>query len=85
MFSAVFSLKSVPALLLKKQHAFMKCFSLQMVDIMSNSSASTEETTDWIQVSDKIDSCTIESEKKMANPLMVPAGVDTGMLLERQG
>ena len=63
----------------------MKCFSLQMVDIMSNSSASTEETTDWTQVSDKIDSCTIESEKKMANPLMVPAGVDTGMLLERQG
>ena len=56
-----------------------------MVDIISNSSESTQETTEWTQVSDKIDSCTMESEKKLANPLMVPAGVDTGMLLERQG
>lgn len=52
---------------------------------MSNSSVSTEETTGWTQVSDKIDSCTVESEAKLANPMMVPAGVDTGMLLERQG
>jgi len=53
-------------------------------DVMSNSSVSTEETTGWTQVSDKIDSCTVESEAKLANPMMVPAGVDTGMLLERQ-
>ena len=52
---------------------------------MSNSSVSTEETTGWTQVSDKIDSCTVESEAKLANPMLVPAGVDTGMLLERQG
>lgn len=51
---------------------------------MSNSSSSTQETTGWSQVSDKIDSCTLESEEKLANPMLVPAGVDTGMLLERQ-
>ena len=61
------------------------CNLVQVADVMSNSTASTEETTGWGEVSDKIDSCTVESEEKLANPMMVPAGVDTGMLLERQG
>ena len=35
---------------------------------------------------DKIDTCaTADSEDKLANPMLVPAGIDTGLLLERQG